>query len=269
MGEKMTWHRKGGSAKGAALLAAAALLCLAAYAQAEAVQDGKVLVKVGGGITPTKLPRSTPAPIGVLMDASITTTDKSVPPELKEILLGINNHGILQTKGLPTCSLAKLETLTGPAAKQLCGAALVGHGNVTTRIALPGQGAFSSNGTLQAFNGRLHGRQAIFAQVTAERPLALNFVMRFEVRKGHGEFGTNLIGTVPPIASGYGEITSIDLALKRTYAHAGKKMSFLSADCPAPKGFPGVTFSFARTSFAFADGTKAQITLTRSCKVRG
>jgi hypothetical protein len=73
---------------------------------------------------------------------------------------------------------------------------------------------------------------------------------------------------VPPIASGYGEITGIDLSLKRTYTQAGHSMSVLSADCPAPKGFPGVSFPFAKTSFDFADGTKVGITLTRHCTVR-
>jgi hypothetical protein len=46
-------------------------------------------------------------------------------------------------------------------------------------------------------------------------------------------------------------------------------MSVLSANCPAPKGFPSVSFKFAKTSFGFADATKAQITLTRRCTVRG
>jgi hypothetical protein len=250
-------------------LIALAALSFASLAQAEKAADGKVIVNVNGEIFPSKLPRSTLAPIQVLMEAGITTSDKSVPPELKQILLDINHHGVMQTKGLPTCSLPTLESSSGPAALRSCKNALVGHGNVSTRIALPEQGVFASNGILEAYNGRYHGRQAIFAQVTSERPITLNFVIRFEVKKSHGEFGTSLIGTVPPIASGYGEITGIDLTLSRTYSHAGRKMSVLSADCPAPKGFNSVSFPFAKTSFLFADNTKAQITLQRRCSVRG
>ena len=94
-------------------------------------------------------------------------------------------------------------------------------------------------------------------------------MIRFEVKKGGGQFGTDLIGTVPPIASGYGEITGIDLSLSRNYTLHGRKMSVLSANCPAPKGFNSVSFPFAKTSFLFADNSKAQITLQRRCSVRG
>ena len=89
------------------------------------------------------------------MEAGITTSDKSVPPELKEILLDINRHGVMQTQGLPTCSLSTLESSSGPAALNACRGALIGHGNVSTRIALPEQGVFASNGLMEAYNGRL------------------------------------------------------------------------------------------------------------------
>ena len=262
------------SGLGVALLALIGALSLfSALAQAEGgsekVLDGKVIVNVGGNIFPSRLPRTTRAPIQVLMEAGITTTDKSIPPELKEILLDINRHGVMQTQGLRTCSLGELEAVSRSTALNVCGGALIGHGNVSTHIALPGQGAFASSGLLEAFNARLHGRPAILAQVTSERPLPLTFVIRFEVRKSKGEFGTDLIGTVPPIASGYGEITGIDLSLSRTYTHAGHQLSVLSANCPAPKGFNSVGFPFAKTTFGFANNTKAQITLTRRCTVRG
>ena len=251
---------------GATLLAAA--LLWATISGAEENEKGTLLLKVGGGILPNKLPRSQRAPIKVLMQASITTTDKSVPPELKQIVLDINKNGVLQTDHLPTCSLSELESASGPAARQACGGALVGHGNVSSRIDLPGPGVFASNGTLQAFNARINGRQAIFAQVTSERPLPLTYVLRFEVRKGSGPYGTKLIGTVPPIASGYGEITSIDFALKRIYSENGHPMSVLSADCPAPKEVHEVSFPFAKTSFSFANGIHMTTPLTRQCSVR-
>ncbi|MGA8744456.1 MAG: hypothetical protein WB507_01150, partial [Solirubrobacterales bacterium] len=221
----------------ATLVGVIALLCLCAgMAQAEKAADGKVIVNVNGGIFPAKLPRSSRSPIQVLMESGITTTDKSVPPELKEILLDINSHGVLQTQGLPTCSLSELEAVSRQTALNVCGGALIGHGNVSTHISLPSQEAFASNGLMDAFNARLGGHQAILAQVTSEHPLPLTFVIRFEVKKGGGQFGTDLVGTVPPIASGYGEITGIDLSLSRNYTLHGKKMSVLSANCPAPKG---------------------------------
>ena len=59
------------------------------------------------------------------------------------------------------------------------------------------------------------------------------------------------------------------MTLSRRYSYRGQRHSYLSAGCPAPKGFPGVSFPLARTSFAFAGGMKLTSTLTRDCKVRG
>jgi hypothetical protein len=57
------------------------------------------------------------------------------------------------------------------------------------------------------------------------------------------------------------------LAESRPQLHFhGKRRSYLSASCPAPKGFPGAAFPFARASFGFGKQTLTS-TLTRSCRV--
>jgi len=58
------------------------------------------------------------------------------------------------------------------------------------------------------------------------------------------------------------------MTLSRRDSFGGHSHSYLSAGCPAPKGFTVAPFSLARTSFAFADGRKLTSTLTRSCRVR-
>ena len=69
--------------------------------------------------------------------------------------------------------------------------------------------------------------------------------------------------------TGEGYITGISLDLSKTFTFKGKKHSFASASCPAPKGVKVAGFPFAKASFAFADGKKVSSTLNRSCKVRG
>lgn len=253
----------------AAVLGAAALLLVAGAAQGEQVCEGKLCVVFHGGISPVRLPRHGTAPVTVLMGGKVRTTDKSTPPKLERIILDINRHGHLQTKGLPKCPLGKLNSISSKGARKACGDALVGHGNVTSRITLPGQGTFASNGPLLAFNGRYHGHTAIFAQVATGAPLPLTYVIVFEVKKGHGEFGTSLVGTLPPIASEYGYISSFDLALSRRYAYRGQTLSYASAGCAAAPGFTEATFSFAKASYIFADGTTLTSVLSRQCKVRG
>jgi hypothetical protein len=253
----------------AALAAAAAVLALAISASAEIVQKGTLQVSFTGGIAPVRLPRTEPVPVSVQTGGKIKTTDKSAPPKLERILLSINAAGKIQTKGLPTCSLAKLESISSAGAKRVCGEAQIGHGNVTSRVSLPGQGAFASNGGLLAFNGIVKGKPAILAQVTTTGTLPLTYVIVFEVKKTKGTFGTELVGTLPPIASEYGYISAFDLALGRTYTYKGEKLSYASASCPAPKGFPGATFPFAKASYEFAGGETLTSTLVRECKVRG
>ncbi len=249
--------------------ACAAAIAIAGLAHAEIVRKAPLQVSFNGGISPQQLPRDEEAPVTVLMGGKISTLDRSLPPKLERIVLAINKEGRLDATGLPTCSLAKLNSLSSAAAKKACAGALVGHGNVTSRVFLPEQGAFASNGALLAFNGRLHGRPAVLAQVATEAPLPLTYVIAFEVKKMAGQFGIELDGALPPIASEYGYISSFSLALERRYTLHGQKHSFASASCPAPQGVNVASFPFARAEYEFAGGQSLGTTLVRQCKVKG
>jgi hypothetical protein len=252
-----------------ALVGLLGALALVAAASGEVVREGTLQVSFNGGISPVKLPRKELVPVNVQTSGKVTTTDRSVPPKLERIVLAINSNGQIQTKGLATCSLAKLESATADTAKKACGEAQIGHGNVTSRVYLPGQGAFASNGELLAFNGLVKGKPAILAQVASGAPLPLTYVIVFEVKKTKGTFGTELVGTLPAIASEYGYISAFNLSLSRTYTYKGEKLSYASASCPAPEGFPGATFPFAKAAYEFAGGVTVKSTLVRECKVRG
>jgi hypothetical protein len=252
-----------------ATLACVAGALFAGVSHAERKKVGSITVTFNGGISPQRLPRSGTAPVGVQMGGKIKTSDSGNPPVLERIILDINRNGIIQTKGLGRCSLGKLKNASQAGAKRSCGDALVGRGSVTSRVSLPDQHAFASNGSLLAFNGRYKGRQAVFAQVSSGAPLPLTYVIVFVVEKGHGAFGTKLVGTLPDIASSYGYITAFNLSLRRTYRFHGRKLSYASAGCPAPKGFPGAQFPLAQVGYEFENGTTVSEKLIRDCKVRG
>jgi hypothetical protein len=263
-------RRPAALAAGLLILAACALLlALATSSRAEVSQEGNLRGSFNGTISPRSLPRTELAPVAVSMGGKIATTDRTVPPKLERITLAINSHGVLQSKGLATCSLGKLNSLPSAQAKKVCGDALVGHGNVTSRVSLPGQGAFASSADLLAFNGKLNGKPAVLAQVSSGAPLPLTYVIGFEIKKTGGTFGTQLIATLPPIASEYGYISAFSLSLSRQYTSHGQARSFASASCPAPEGFTRASFPFAKASYEFADGRDLSTTLTRDCKVRG
>jgi len=249
--------------------ASASALALAGLARAEVKREGNLQGSFNGAISPARLPRTELAPVTVAMGGKITTTDRSIPPKLERIVLDINRHGVIDNKGLATCSLVKLTSTTSAQAKKVCAGALVGHGNVTSRVYLPGQGAFASSGNLLAFNGKLHGRPAVLAQISSGAPLPLTYVIAFEVKKAKGTFATQLVAALPPIASEYGYISAFSISLSRIYESHGAQRSFTSASCPAPAGFPGASFPFAKASYEFADGRVLAATLVRDCKVQG
>jgi hypothetical protein len=77
-------------------------------------------------------------------------------------------------------------------------------------------------------------------------------------------------GTPPTgIGPDWGYVTGISLNLGRSFSFHGKRHSYLSAGCPAPKGVSIVSFPFARASFGFAGGQTLTSVLTRSCRARG
>jgi hypothetical protein len=261
------------SRKGAlAALTAVLTLCVAvAVASAEigTSKDGSLRISFHGGIAPVKLPRKELAPVGVQMGAKIKTTDGTQPPRLSKIILDINSHGEIETKGLPRCTLGKLHNSSAARARKVCGDAEVGHGNVTSRVKLPGQGEFATNGPLLAFNGRYKGKPAIFAHVTSKGTLAITYVIIFVIKQTKGTFGTSLVADVPQIASGTGYISAFDLSLKRRYSLRGEKRSYVSASCPLPNGVNRANFDFARSTYEFEDGESVTSVLQRECRARG
>jgi hypothetical protein len=258
------------SHKGGLVAFVAALsLVGASFASAELAQEGDIRISFHGSIAPEKLPRNDMAPVGVQMGAKIKTISGEKPPRLSRITLDINSHGVIDAKGLPTCPFSKLRNASAASARKVCGDAEVGHGNVTTRIEFPGQGPFSANGPLLAFNAKEKGKQAIFAYVDSSGKFSTTFVIKFIVKKTKGTYGTSLVAEVPSIASGSGYISAFDLSLKRRYSLRGEKHSYMSASCPLPDGVNRASFPLVRSTYGFEDGTDVISVLNRECRVRG
>ena len=255
--------------KGLIALVAVLALSIATVASAEIASKGPIQINFHGSIAPVKLPRKGLAPVGVQMGAKIKTTDKSVPPKLAKIVLDINSNGEFEDKGLPVCALGQLNNSSSARAKSVCGDAEVGSGNVTSRVKLPDQGEFSSNGPMLAFNGRYKGKPAIFAHVASTGQLTLTYVIVFVIKKTKGTYGSSLVADLPEIASGNGYISAFDLSLKRKYSFKGQKKSYVSASCPLPSGVNIASFNFAKSTYVFEDGTKISSVLKRQCKARG
>lgn len=251
-----------------ALATTFSLLLLAAPAKADLAQEGNLRVDFEAKVAPKALPREGTAPISVSLGGTVSTTDGTQPPALKSFEIAINRSGRLDARGLPVCRLQDIQPATTVNALAACAAAKVGEGSFSANVAIPEQSPFPSNGKLVAFNGIQAGKPVIFAHVYGTDPIPTSFTLALSISRAKGRFGTVLGATLPKVASDVAFVTGISLRLGRSFAYRGERRSYLSAGCPAPKGFPGALYPLAHTSFSFADGRVLGAKLVRDCRVR-
>ncbi len=245
------------------------MLVFAACAGAELSQKGDLFVRFDGGILPQKLPRESPAPIGVRIEGTIRGLSGARPPALRRIRIALNRAGRLETRGLPVCRQSQIEFVSGPEALTACGDSLVGAGGIVARTDIAGQENALIRGEVLLFNGVADGRPAIFAHIYQRKPALITRVVVFHIQRSGGEFGTVITGDLPPSLNRNGYLISIFLQLQRRYAYRGRPMSYISASCAAPSGFSTAVFPFAKVSMTFSDGRTLASTMTRSCRVSG
>jgi DNA-binding beta-propeller fold protein YncE len=235
----------------------------------ELTQQDNLRLSVTGKLSPRKLPREGSAPIAVSVGWNIATIDGSLAPKLKRLGIEINRNGRFDYTGLPTCPIDRIHPASTSRALANCRSALVGQGRFTAEIALRGQEAYSAGGRLLVFNGERNGKPVLLGQIYSPRPFATSFVIVFAIEKQRGgTFGTALKATLPKALISWGNLTGIEMTLSRRYGYEGQRRSYISAGCPAPKGFPGASFPLARTTFDFEGGLALTSTLTRDCKAR-
>ncbi|MGB7685713.1 MAG: hypothetical protein WBL45_08000 [Solirubrobacterales bacterium] len=247
-------------------------LCLGlaiAEAPAEIIQRGELRVSFTGKINPTKLPRSGSAPIAVSLGARVTTIDRSTPPQLRRIEIAINRNGRFDFAGLPTCRIERIQPSSTADALRACGSAKVGEGRFGADVVIPEQSPFPSKGRLVAFNGTERGRPVILAHVFGTEPIPTSYTFPLRIEHDRDAFGTVLRANLPEVTARIAYVTQISLTLRRQFRHRGQTRSYLSASCPAPKGFPGAVFPMARARLDFTGGPTLTETLTRNCRVAG
>lgn len=243
-------------------------ILLATSASAEVAQSGRLRVTFEGKVRPQRLPRHGVAPVTVAVGGRVSTVDGSVPKQLQRIEIAINRAGRIDPTGLPVCRYEDIQPSTTAGAQQACGPAMVGKGAFLADVAIPEQSPFPAKGEMVLFNGREHGQPILLAHVYGTEPVPTSYTLPLRITQTRGTFGTVLSGTLPDVTSKVAFVTGMQMTIGRTYRHRGGIRSYLSAGCPAPKGFGGATFPFARASFGFKGGMTLSSTMRRSCGVR-
>ena len=214
-------------------LAAAALLVAAASAYAIRAEIGKTVVSATAELQPRELPRSGGAPVTLSTTVRINTNDGSLPPALKTLTFELDKNGFVETKGLPTCTLAKLEGTTPQQARSRCAKALVGKGTATARVQMPGAEAVKMSSPLSFFNATpTGGRPTIIAHAYETIPKANTLLVPIVVEKvNDGRYGYKAEVELPEIAEGHGSPILAQGTIGVTYRHGGREVGFLNARC--------------------------------------
>lgn len=240
-------------------------LLAAGWARAEYVQTGKLLVAFEAGMAPTKLPRDRAEPVKVGLKGSFENLDASDTPALDTMVVRLSRGGRIESRGLPRCRAGSLRGRTSEEAMKRCGSALIGRGQIESALRFPDGRRSRSTSRLLLFN--VAG--GILMHVYTAAPLRGTFLVPMRIEHGSGAFGTVLRAKFPHIASGYGYLTGFSMRIWRRYSHRGVARSYVMASCPAPAGYPRVSFELARVTYRFRNGVTVNAGTIGSCQVKG
>jgi len=256
-------------ARAGALTVVLLFITSASLAQAISVQSGNLRISVFAQLKPYKLPRTETAPIAVSVAGHLQSVTGGVPPQLQSMKIEVNRHGLLQSKGLPTCPPRKLIASSSAKAREECPDALVGSGQFWAHIVLPDQGAYPTRGELLIFNGKQAGHPVLLAHIYTSNPFDSAFTITFSIKHlAKGRYGTELRASLPEALGSWGYVDRIKLNLKREYSAGGERRSYFNASCPAPRGTPRTAFALARATLAFTEQSLTT-TIVKSCGVKG
>jgi hypothetical protein len=245
-----------------ASLAAVAILAIPASAAlaGETVTgpDGNTQ-SIEASVAPSGLYKKTASPAALNVEVVTGKSDGGVPSPAIHDVIDFDQNLALATKGLPTCTAAKLQNTTTEAAELACGKAKIGSGSAITL--LPLSVLYTEPTKVTAFNGAPQGgKPVVLLHAYGTSPLQTTLVLVGTVSNyGKEGFGPRLDVAIPPIAGGAGVITDFKVKIQKSWTYKGKKMSFVNAKCPASKKLK------YRGAFTYADGTTIDADTTQSC----
>lgn len=237
-------------------------LLLAGAAYGLTAEIGNTVVSSTATMLPRELPASGGAPVTLSSITRIKTKDGSPPGVLGKLDFMIDKHGYIETKGVPVCTLAKLEGTTVGEARKRCGGALVGTGLVKAEVNLPGQASQRISSPVSLFNGpKLKGQPSLIAHAYETVPEKKALVVPIPIEKiNKGRYGFRVQVEIPPIAGGYGAPTLAEATLGKTFKRGGKKVGYLNAYCSGGR-------LQVQGNLTFTNGDFFPATLTSPCHV--
>jgi hypothetical protein len=206
----------------------------AAVAGASAlVETSEVRIKVNAAFQPRNLPVKSFAPVKFSGFLDVANPSGGQPPALQQIVLDFDRDGRLDVSGLPTCAPESIAQASVEEARRICQGAIVGTGKIEALVALPFSGTLvPTSSPLTLFNGpRLEGKPTVIVHAQTTVPATQTYAFTVPIEKRPGEFRYRVTVNIPPLAGGYGALTSLSVTIGRKYTVGGKQRSYVSARC--------------------------------------
>lgn len=242
-----------------AVAVVAALAC-AAVAVAVTTQIGDLKVSATAAFEPRQFPEHGTLPAQFSSIVRINSVDGDQPPALSALIFEFDKHGKLNFKGVPTCTVAKLEGTTPDEARKRCAGALLGTGTGKARVEMPGKAPFTISSPISVFNAPPEGgKPTLIAHAYETVPSPQALLAPFTIEKiSHGRYGYRAEIKLPQIAGGAGAAILAEASFGRTYKLHGQEVGYVEAECSG-----GRLQVFGK--LVFADGSHLQSLLTSPC----
>jgi len=240
----------------------AALLAVGVCATASALtaEVGSVWVSATATVHPRELPARGSAPIYLSSVTRVGTRDNSTPPTLQTLLFLLDRNGTVDTKGLPVCTMAKLDGTTPAEARKRCAGALVGKGKGRALVTMPGRSPFVVASPISLFNGPPSGGLPTLiahAYETVPVPEALLVPIEIE-RVPKGRYGFRAKIQMPKVADGFGAPILAEATIGAVRKRSGREVGYINARCA------GGRLQVSGKAF-FTNGDSFPATLTSPC----
>jgi hypothetical protein len=188
------------------------------------------LLAVGGCATAYALT----AEVGsVWVSATATVHPRELPARGNAPVFLIDRNGRVDTRGLPVCTLAKLEGTTPTEARKRCAGALVGKGKGRALVTMPGRAPFVITSPLSLFNGPPSGGlPTLIAHAYETVPVPKTLLVPIEIeRVATGRYGFRVDVQMPEVASGFGAPILAEATIGAVRKRSGRKVGYISAHC--------------------------------------
>ena len=249
----------------ATALAAALCLLLLGAGVASAIRGeiGNSAVSATVTMQPRILPAKGGVPITLTSVTRVKTKDGTPPEKLTGIEFLIDKHGYVDARGLPVCTIAKLQDTTTAQARRRCRGALVGTGTVQALVNLPGQPQTKVSLAVSFFNGpEAGGQPSVIGHAHETVPASRTLLLPVTVQKvRNGRYGYRVEVELPQIADGYGVPVLAEASVGQTRERGGRKVGFLNAYCSGGR-------LQVKGTLNFENGDRFPALLTSPCNVR-